>query len=47
MSETSTEHFAYKSQRVTRALLRFLRWRQNRMSEKTFVLFLALIVGIL
>ncbi|MDE7336109.1 MAG: chloride channel protein, partial [Muribaculaceae bacterium] len=47
MSETSTEHFAYKSQRVNRALLRFLRWRQNRMSEKTFVLFLALLVGIL
>lgn len=47
MSETSTEHFAYKSERVNRALLRFLRWRQHHMSEKTFVLILALIIGIL
>ncbi len=47
MSETSTEHFAYKSERVNRALLRFLRWRQHHMSEKSFVLILALIIGVL
>ncbi len=47
MSETSTEHFAYKSERVNRALLRFLRWRQHHMSEKTFVLVLALLIGVL
>lgn len=47
MSETSTEHFAYKSERVNRAMLRFLRWRQHHLKEKTFVLILALIVGVL
>lgn len=46
MSETSTEHFAYKSERVNRTLLRFLRWRQHHLSEKTFVLILALIIGL-
>ncbi len=47
MSETSTEHFAYRSERINRTMLRFLRWRQHHIKEKTFVLVLALIVGIL
>ncbi|MDE6818815.1 MAG: chloride channel protein, partial [Muribaculaceae bacterium] len=47
MSETSTDHITYKSERQNRILLRFLRWRQRHMSEKTFVLILALVVGIL
>jgi len=47
MSETSTEHPAYKSERVNRTMLRFLRWRQHHVKEKTFVLVLALIVGVL
>ena len=47
MSETSTEHIAYKSQRINRLMLRFLRWRQHHIKEKNFVLILALLVGIL
>lgn len=46
MSETSTEHFAYKSQRINRMMLRFLRWRQAHIKEKNFVMILALVVGI-
>lgn len=47
MSETSTEHFAYRSERINRMMLRFLRWRQHHMKEKTFVLVLALLIGII
>lgn len=47
MSETSTEHFAYKSQSLNRLMLRFLRWRQHHIKEKNFVLVLALFIGLL
>lgn len=47
MSETSTEHVSTRSERINRLLLRFLRWRQHHIKEKTFVLVLALIVGVL
>lgn len=47
MSETSTEHFAYRSARINKWMLQFLRWRQHHVKEKNFVLLLALLVGIL
>lgn len=47
MSETSIGHFAYRSKRFNRWILNFLRWRQHHISEKNFVLILALIVGVL
>ncbi|MDE5660595.1 MAG: chloride channel protein [Muribaculaceae bacterium] len=47
MSETSTEHVSTRSERLNRLLLRFLRWRQLHIKEKTFVLVLALVVGVL
>lgn len=47
MSETSTEHFAYRSKRINNWMLQFLRWRQHHIKEKNFVLVLALMVGLL
>ncbi len=47
MSEISTEHFAYRSTRLNRAMLSFLRWRQRHVKEKNFVLLLALLIGLL
>lgn len=46
MSETSTGHFAYRSRKVNRWVMNFLRWRQRHIKEKNFVLILALIVGV-
>lgn len=47
MSEISTDHIEFRSSRINRLLLRFLRWRQHHIQEKTFVLVLALAVGLL
>lgn len=47
MSETSTEHIAYRSKRINRWMLQFLQWRQHHIKERNFVLVLALLIGIL